>query len=381
MSEIVDAEGGELRARQRSMERLADPGLVKGVTGLVGEEPSRLAPPASQGLGLHPGQVAPPGRPRAPGRCSGSEDRESAVRYLKGLRVLAALSLSMVLLAACSERDKPPRVRLWALAPPEITPIEESGRVPLRFAVALTISPQEGYRLYGDLTEGLGQKIGRPVRLILRRTFSEVNDLVRRREAEVAQLCSRGFFQGHADFGLTSLAVPVVNGRTSHSSYVIASAESEIGTPGGLEGKTFAYADPLCVPEPFPAGRRGQRLDGFFKRKLTITSHDRAIRAVAEGQVDGAFVDGLVYARLALTDPGQIAKTKVIGETARYMNSPIVVHPMLDPTLKEELRKAFLTLHQEQTGRAVLARLGIDRFVAPGGEVGRRPASRDGGDR
>lgn len=292
---------------------------------------------------------------------------------------LAALSLGVVLLAGCSEREEPQRVRLWALAPPEVTTTGGDGEASLRFVVALTISPQEGYKLYGDLTEALAQKIGRPIHLILRRTFSEVNDLLRSRQAELAQLCSRGFLQGRADFGVTALAVPIVNGRKSHPSYVIVSAESEIGTLGELKGKTFAFADPICAPELFLAGRGAQRLQGFFKRKLAITSHNRAIRAVAEGLVGGALVDGLVYARLALTDPGQITKTKVIGETAPYMNPPIVVHPALDPALRENLRRAFLALHTEQRSQAVLTRLGIDRFVAPGSELSRLSASGERG--
>jgi phosphonate transport system substrate-binding protein len=278
------------------------------------------------------------------------------------MKAVATLFLGIFLLAGCTEQEEPQRVRLWALAPPEIIQPEGGGLAPLRFAVALTISPQEGYRLYGDLSEVLGQKIGRPVHLILRRTFSEVNDLVRSREADLAQLCSRGFLQGRADFGLIAVAVPVVDGQTSHPSYVIVSAESEISTPAELKGKTFAFADPICAPEPFLAGRGGQRLEAFFKRKLTITPHDRAVRAIAEGLMDGALVDGLVYGRLALADPGQIAKTKVIGKTAPYTNPPIAVHPGLDPTLKERLRRALLTLHEEPAGRTALSRLGIGRF-------------------
>ena len=272
-------------------------------------------------------------------------------------------------------------MRLWALAPPEVSPAGGDGQTPLRLAVALTISPQQGHQLYGDLAEALGRKIGRPIHLILRRTFAEVNDLVRSRQAEVVHLCSRGFLQGAADFGLTALAVPQVAGRQTHPAYVIASAETEIASLGQLEGKTFAFADPPCASGPFPAGREGQRPETFFTRKLIITSHDRAIRAVAEGLVDGALVDGLVYARLALTDPALTAKTKVIGETAAYMNPPIAVHSGLDPALRENLRRALLTFHEEQAGRAVLARLGIDRFVAPGSEVGGRPGSGRRGDR
>lgn len=299
----------------------------------------------------------PAGRSRERKRREGMRGRSAGA--------LAALSLALLLLAGCSEREEPQRVRLWALAPPEVTVVEGGGPAPLRLAVALTISPQEGYHLYGDLAEALGQKIGRHVHLILRRTFSEVNDLARSRQAEAVHLCSRGFLQGLTDFGLTAIAVPVVTGRTRHPSYVIVSAESEIGSPGELKGKTFAFADPLCAPEPFPTGRGAPPPDGFFKRRLAITSHDRAIRAVAEGMVAGALVDGLTYRRLALAAPGQIATTKPIGETGPYMNPPIAVHPGLDPSVRRELERALLTLHEGQAGRAVLARLGIERFAAP----------------
>lgn len=278
-----------------------------------------------------------------------------------------ALIIFFLGISSCKGGDDLREVRLWALAPPEVVPADGDGQVAIRFAVALTISPQRGYPLYKDLAEALGQKIGRPVRLILRRIPSEVGDLVRSQQAEVAQLCSWGFLQGRADFGLTALAVPEVRGRTSHPSYVIVSAESEIGSPGELQGKSFAFADPLCASEPFPAGRRPE---AFFRRRVVITSHDRAIRAVAEGLVDAALVDGRVYAWLALSDSALIAKTKVIEETAPIMHPPIVVHPGLDPALREDLRRAFLSLHEESTGRLALARLGIDRFVAPAGEVG-----------
>ncbi len=68
------------------------------------------------------------------------------------------------------------------------------------------------------------------------------------------------------------------------------------------------------------------------------------------------------------------AKTKVIEATAPYLNPPIAAHPGLDPALRESLRRALLTLHEEPAGRTVLSRLGIERFVAPpraAGEGGR----------
>src|SRR3989304_4372012 len=113
----------------------------------------------------------------------------------RGRRIRTARVLGL-LLGGCPQPGELPRVRLWALAPPEVTPPGGEGPAPLRFAIAHTISPQQGYQLYGDLAEALGDKIGRPVHLIFRRTFSEVTDLVRSRQAELAHLCSRGFLQG-----------------------------------------------------------------------------------------------------------------------------------------------------------------------------------------
>lgn len=279
--------------------------------------------------------------------------------------------LALLLWVGCSKQEEPQRVRLWALAPPEVTLPDGDGPPPVRFAVALMISPQEGYQLYGDLAEALGKEIGRPVQLILRRTFSEVNDLVRSRQAEIAQLCGRGFLQGRTDFGLRALAVPLIKGSKSHSSYVIVSAESEIGSSAELEGKSFAFADPLCAPVPLTAEFGAWRSKAFFKRKLTVASHDGAIRAVAERQVDGALVDGLVYAWLKSADPRRIEKTKIIMETAPYLNPPVAAHPGIDPALRKTLSKAFLNLHEREAGRTALSGLGIERFAAPPDEVSR----------
>src|SRR3972149_5980628 len=176
----------------------------------------------------------------------------------RGRGIRTALVLGLLLLGGCQQQEEPPRVRLWALAPPEVTLPGGEGPAPLRFAIALTIPPQQGYQLYGDLAEALGDKIGRPVHLIFRRTFSEVTDLVRSRQAELAHLCSRGYFQGRA-------------------------------------GKMFSFAAPPGAPVPGPLEGRGQRPEAFFGRKLSITSHDRAVRAVAEGLGDGARGGGLGY--------------------------------------------------------------------------------------
>ena len=286
----------------------------------------------------------------------------------KSAGILTTLFFSVFLPQGCSKQEELPKVRLWALAPPETTSSQPASPPPLHFAVALTISPQAGYQLYRDFAEVLGRKINGSVQVVLRGSLSEVNDLIRSRQADMALLCARGFLQGHAGFGLTALAVPELRGWKSYPSYIVVPAESEIASLSQLTGKTMAFADPLCTPEPFPLLGPG---------RFPIRYHDRAINAIAEGLADGALVDGFVYTWMALKEPAKMQQSKVVGQTARYINPPLAVHPRMDATLKDNLRAALLTLHQDERGQAVLAKLGIDRFVTPVERQLTRPESEE----
>jgi phosphonate transport system substrate-binding protein len=44
---------------------------------------------------------------------------------------------------------------------------------------------------------------------------------------------------------------------------------------------------------------------------------------------------------------------------------PVVVHPKMDPTLKERIADLLINMHETPGGKVVLAKLGIDRFVVP----------------
>ncbi|MBI2890638.1 MAG: PhnD/SsuA/transferrin family substrate-binding protein [Nitrospirae bacterium] len=285
------------------------------------------------------------------------------------IRQTAAMaSILSLAISGCERGDAPTKVRLWALAPPEVTPLYEEGLSPLRFAVALMISPQEGFTIYGELAEYLGKKLNRPVQLILRRTSSEVNDLVRNRHVEAAILCDYGYAQGRKDFGLQALAVPQVRGRIFHPSYLIVAAESEVESFEQLTDKVSAFAVPQCsrggLSPPWEAGLPPK---ASIEKQRVIFGHDRAIKAVAEKLVEAAVVDGMTYEQAALKHAEDTEKTKVIGRSAPYQTPRIAVHPRLDRRLKNELQRLFLTMHEDEDGKKLLQKLTVDRFVMPEG--------------
>ncbi len=106
----------------------------------------------------------------------------------------------------------------------------------------------------------------------------------------------------------------------------------------------------------------GESPETFFQRVLFTYSHDDAIRAVASGVADGAAVDNLVYEFALAREPELEGQVKVIDRSEPFAVPPVVAGPSLRPQVRAELEDLLLRMHEDPTGRQVLAVVGIDRF-------------------
>ncbi len=280
-------------------------------------------------------------------------------------RILTLIALSL-LWVSCNAGPSYPRV---SLAEPGLFPAQATvGEMrPFRVAIAAVISPQSTVEEYLPFLDYLEERLGRPVELVQRRTYAEVNALVRDREVDLALVCTGAYVRGHRDFGMELLAVPQVQGETVYYSYIIVPASSPARTLADLRGKSFAFTDPLSN-----SGRlmvlhmllqMGEEPGLFFGRTIYTYSHDNSIRAVADGLVDGAAVDSLVYTYLLNRHSELAGRVRVVARSEPCAMPPVVVHPAMEAEQKAFLQNVLLTMHQEEEGRAALARLQIDRFV------------------
>lgn len=238
---------------------------------------------------------------------------------------------------------------------------------PLRVAVAAILSPSRNLETHHDLLTYIGKRLGRGVQLLQRGTYAEVNDLLKHREIDLAFVCGGALIVGEREFGMQVLAVPQVRGKTEYYSYLIVSRRSRYWRLEDLRGESFAFSDPLSnsgrLAIVYRLMLRGEALERFFRRTMFTYSHDNSILAVADGLVDGAAVDSLVYDYLRARDPEAVSGTRVIARWGPYGTPPIVVHPHLDPALRSALKGLLLSMHAEPDGRKILERLLIDRFV------------------
>jgi phosphonate transport system substrate-binding protein len=243
----------------------------------------------------------------------------------------------------------------------------DPGQAPLRIAVAAMFSPEETLSVYQELMDYIASKLGRPVELKQRRTYQEVNDMLGAGKLDAAILCSGPYVYAKRQYGVELLAVPVINGSPTYRSYIIVSSSSTAASLEELHRKRFAFTDPLSTSgylyPVYALMSRGRQPATFFAKTLFTYSHDTSIEAVAEGVVDGAAVDSLIYDYLQNTNPSLVAQTRIIHRSPPFGATPIGVPRSLDPEIKGALRTLFLGLDRDPVGQGILARLGVDRFI------------------
>lgn len=238
---------------------------------------------------------------------------------------------------------------------------------PLKVAIAAVISPQGSAESYAPLLDYLSKKLDRPVQRVQRRTYSEVNDLVRTNEVDMAFVCTSSYLVGRRDFDMQLLAAPQVNGNVTYHAVIIVPADSPAQSFADLRGKVFAFTDPISfsgrVYPTYLLQQAGETPEAFFSRTFFTYSHDDAIQAVATGLADGASVDSLVLDFALKRDPSLQNRIRVIHTSPPFGMPPVVVSPNIRPQLRAQLVDTLLNMYQDADGKAALQALDYDRFV------------------
>lgn len=239
--------------------------------------------------------------------------------------------------------------------------------VPLRVAVGAVTSPQGTVDSYAPLLNYLERKLNRPVELVQRRTYAEVNELVKTGYVDVALVCTSAYVAGKRDFNMQLLLAPEVDGQTVYYSFLIVPAASDARTMADLRGKVFAFTDPMSnTGHNYPkylVKQLGETADSFFARTFFTYSHDDAIRAVASGLADGAAVDSLVYDYAIEREPELAQRTKIIHRSDPFGIPPVVTGPRARPQIVAEIRDLLIGMAADPEGQQVLNSLNIDRFI------------------
>ncbi len=237
----------------------------------------------------------------------------------------------------------------------------------LKVAVSAMISPKETFGYYKELFEYISHKINYQIDLKQRKTYQEVNDMLGNNEVDLAFVCSGAYIAEKKISNIEILAVPICNNKPFYQAYIITNKSSDIKRFEDLEGKTFAFTDPLSNTGKSYADKRLRDLrttaDSFFHSTIYSYGHDISIYLVSKNIVDGATIDGLIYEYMTKFDPEPIQNLRIIEKSEEFGIPPIVIPSNLDENLKNKLKSIFLNIDKDSVGKEIINKLLIDKFV------------------
>jgi phosphonate transport system substrate-binding protein len=237
---------------------------------------------------------------------------------------------------------------------------------PLRFATFLAPNMAPVYRF---LAGRIASRLGRPVELVVGSSF----DQFERGEVDLGVICGLPYvwLAARRPPPVEPLAAPALagdryGGRPVYFSDVIVGHDSPITRLEELRGCSWAYNEPAShsghTVTLYSLVRMGAH-PGFFARVVEAGFHQRAIRLVHSGAVDAAAIDSQVLA-IELRDHPELAGLRVVGSFGPSAIQPVVAASRLPVRLKDEVRELLVTLGDDPTARATLARDFIDQFTA-----------------
>jgi phosphonate transport system substrate-binding protein len=171
---------------------------------------------------------------------------------------------------------------------------------------------------------------------------------------------------------LEPIAAPILQGeRYQHKpryfSDMIVRKESGFRSFQDLRGHTWAYNEKASHSGynvvHYTLLERGYST-AFFAQTLESGSHTQSLRMVLDGQADTAAIDSHVLDFTLHHNPDLAAGLRVIDALGPSTIPPIVIATRLDTTIKQQVREALLTIHQNTFFAQKLHDGLIERFTS-----------------
>lgn len=252
------------------------------------------------------------------------------------------------------------RAALAALAGLALAPLARAAARPAVFVVHPYDTPSRLYARYRPLTLYLGGVLGRPMRLIIARTYDEQINLLASGRADFAYIGPTPYVRARARAKVEILAGEAENGQAFYQSALVVRADSPIQKVADLAGKRVALGAEISMSSAV-APKQMLLQAGFKRADLAqvghLDRHERVALAVLHGDFDAG---GL---RL------DIAKTYVPrGLRILAMSPPLPPHVVAAsagiPALQiDKARQALL--HPDATGLAAFKALGPEVGFTP----------------
>ena len=235
----------------------------------------------------------------------------------------------------------------------------------LRLDITPERNPVQMKRRYDSLAQYLTDKMDRRVELSVVNTYQAVLADLADKEADGAFVGSMVGALALDRLGARVLVKPqTFDGVSTYRGVVFVPETSRIRSVDDLAGHTLAMVRATTAGDLFPILllREAHLLDRADGPRLVYCgSHDDAIQAVIDGQIDAGAVKDLRLAALLEANPAW--KVRQLALSAPVPNNALILRRDVATELGPTLSAILLGMGDDPQGRKVLSGMGLERFV------------------
>jgi phosphonate transport system substrate-binding protein len=249
----------------------------------------------------------------------------------------------------------------------------------LRFSIIPTQESVRELTLYKPVLDLLAKNTGKKIEFYMPTSYSSVVEALLGKWVDVAVLGPESYVIAKNQGAVIDVfatyskkAQGIQEAGPGYKSILISKKGSKFTTVESLKGTVMLLVDPAStsgslIPE-FIFGSKVIKtpLKTYFGKVAFSGGHDLSTLAVFDGKADAAFVATHRFMNTVDGSKGRmkIEDFNILWTSPLLPQDPFVFRSTLCPELKEKIAQTFLTLNQNDVGKAYLENVGSERFVA-----------------
>ena len=276
-------------------------------------------------------------------------------------RLLISICLCLTILIGCSEtktENNPATNTQTAEARPSIT----IGLIPER-----NIFKQ--LDRYEPLADYLSRRIGGDIKLKVLTRYGNIIDNFVSAGLDGAFFGSFTYTLAHVKLGVEPIARPEsFDGISTYYGMIMVRKDGGIKTAQDMKGKIFAFVDRATtagylLPLAYFKENGIDDYQTFLRETYFAGTHEAAIYDLLNKKADICAAKDTVFARLAARDRRLSKELLLLARSPEVPENGLALKKNFDGTIKNELKKALISMDKDPEGIEVLKKFGARKFI------------------
>jgi len=223
--------------------------------------------------------------------------------------------------------------------------------------------------LYEPLAEYLSKRIGADIKLKVLTRYGNIVDNFVSAGLDGAFFGSFTYTLAHVKLGVEPIARPeTVDGISTYYGLIMVRKDGGIKTAQDMKGKIFAFVDRATtagylLPLAYFKENGIDDYQTFLRETYFAGTHEAAIYDLLNKKADICAAKDTVFTRLAARDRRLTEELVLLARSPDVPENGLALRKNFDGAIKNELKKALLSMDKDPEGLDVLKKFGARKFI------------------